>query len=123
MDCDQQGRPRRRLRTPEAVGNLLLVSAAVCALSASWSAPPAGADGYHVTYGCDAKQSRQLAALDHAATTITVTEATITPRPVLHRRRARPQSHPLRPLDQQRTAHNHITEPEPQTSSGSMTGW
>ena len=27
------------------------------------------------------------------------------PRPVLHRRRARPQRHPLQPLDQQHTAH------------------
>ena len=64
---------------PAAVNNLNITSASAGSLSASWSAPPAGADGYHVNYSCNGKQSWQLAALDHTATAITVTDAAITP--------------------------------------------
>ena len=84
-----------------AVGGPHIVSASAGSLSASWSAPTGGAEGYHVTYTCDAKQSWHLAALDQAATIITVSDVAITRRTasIMHRRGVYPQKHPLRVLD------------------------
>ena len=60
-------RPRRRRprRWPRVT-----VTRADGTLTASWDAP-AGAASYHVTYTDNGAQSWQLAALDHAATSIT----------------------------------------------------
>ena len=54
---------------PDAVSSVG-VTRADGTLTASWDAP-SGATSYHVTYSDNGKQSWQLAALDHAATSIT----------------------------------------------------
>ena len=56
---------------PDAVASVS-VTRADGTLTASWDAP-SGATSYHVTYTDDGAQSWQLAALDHAATSITIT--------------------------------------------------
>ena len=56
---------------PDAVASVS-VTRADGTLTASWDAP-SGATSYHVTYTDDGAQSWQLAALNHASTSITIT--------------------------------------------------
>ena len=58
--------------TPPDTVSSVSVTRADGTLTASWDAP-SGATSYHVTYTDDNAQSWQLAALDHASTSITIT--------------------------------------------------
>ena len=58
---------------PDSVSGVS-VSRADGSVSASWTAP-AGASKYHVTYSTDNKQSWSLAAFDHAANSVTISDA------------------------------------------------
>ena len=63
--------PAAAKQTP-AMPSSVSLTRADGSLTASWDAV-SGADSYHVTYTTDGGQSWQLAALDHASTSITIT--------------------------------------------------